>query len=525
MNDDDDDRMILSPGDTCAVATTAPRSGLLIDGHDYYRAVYETCIQARREILMLGWQFDTRTPLLCGDDARGAPYPVTLLKFLARLCEERPDLRIFILAWESSPVFALEREPFQSLTFRMRSHCNLRFELDDCHPTGASQHQKLVVVDRSIAMIGGMDLCSSRWDDRSHQAVDPRRKKHWPKRGTYHPYHDVQAYVTGDAVDTLRDWFVERWRRGTREELVLCADAPREELELRPTVAIDVPRVALARTLPEIPDVDPKCDEVRELRSLHLRAIAAARSSIYIENQYFSSEDIRRALVRRMRQGGDPLEIAIVLPDASAGLKEQVTIGVRQAEILRQLKAVGWQTGHRVGVYYAAAPGPQGDVPVFIHAKVLAVDDRFLLVSSANTTNRSMGLDTELGLAWETDAADEQLREARVELMREHCGLGLDAARELLGATPGMIARLDAMARARTHRLRMHKMCEDAEPGRSLAHALGDDLELDPCNPMLEDLLPEPGRWYGHVRERLTRFFRALGRRGGKQLGARAAAR
>jgi phosphatidylserine/phosphatidylglycerophosphate/cardiolipin synthase-like enzyme len=228
-----------------------------------------------------------------------------------------------------------------------------------------------------------------------------------------------------------------------------------------------------------------------------------------MENQYFSSEEIRAALVERMRHrggvgagGGEPLEIAIVLPQQSAGLKEQVAIGVRQSEILRQLEAVALQTGHHVGVYYSAAPGEEGDVPVFIHAKVLAVDDRFLLVSSANATNRSMGLDSELGLAWESDVVEPTIRDARIELLREHCGLSLDEARPLLAEEAGLVARLDALARARSHRLRLHAMCEDAEPGCSIAHALREDVPLDPDAPVFEDIFPEPDSWRRHLRER-----------------------
>jgi phospholipase D1/2 len=495
---------ILCPGRSCAMTTTAPRSGLLIDGRDYYRAVYDACRQAQRTILMIGWQFDSRAELLRGEEAEEAPYPVALLRFLAALCEERPELRVYMLAWRSSPLFALEREPFQSLTFRLRSHANLRFELDDCHPTTASQHQKMVIVDRAIAMLGGMDLCTSRWDDRAHLAADPRRDRPPPWRGTYGPYHDVQAYVSGEAVDVLRDWFVERWERGTRETLAL-PDAPRDGIEVTPSVALDGTRIALTRTLPALEE--PRCEPVHELRELHLRAIAAARRSIYIENQYFSSEEIRSALVERMRQGGgvgsggESLEIAIVLPQQSAGLKEQVAIGVRQAEILRQLKGVALQTGHHVGVYYSAAPGSEGDVPVFIHAKVLAVDDRFLLVSSANATNRSMGLDTELGVAWESDEAEATIRQARVELLREHCGLQPDEAQRQLGPEAGLVARLDSMARARSHRLRMHAMCEESEPGCSIAHALREDVPLDPDGPIFEDLFPEPESWRRHLRD------------------------
>jgi len=496
------------------MTAATPRSGLLIDGRDYYRAVYEACRRAQRSILMLGWQFDSRARLLVGDEAAGAAYPVELLAFLGALCKERPDLRVHILTWRSSPLFALEREPFQSLTFRLRSHRNLRFELDDCHPTTGSQHQKLIAVDRSIAFVGGMDLCTSRWDDRDHLAGDGRRDRPWPWPGRYLPYHDVQAFVTGDAVDVLRGWFAERWKRGTREALAL-PDAPREEIAIAPSVVITAPRVALTRTLPELED--PPCEAVHELRALHLRAIAAARASIYIENQYFSSDEIRRALVERMRRGGgvgstggEPIEIVIVLPHQSAGLKEQVAIGVRQAEILRQLKAVAAQTGHHVGVYYAAAPGRDGDVPVFIHAKVLAVDDRFLLISSANATNRSMGLDSELGLAWEADAAEPSLRAARIELLREHVGVGRTEADALLGPQRGLVARLDGIARARSHRLRMHAMCEDAQPGVSIAHAVREDVPLDPCGPVFEDLFPEPDEWYRHVRDRMAMVWHRL---------------
>lgn len=487
---------ILVPGVTCATTVTAPRAGLLIDGRDYYRAVYDLCSQAKRSILMLGWQFDTRAALLHAEDAEGARYPVELLPFLRALCDERPELCVYILAWESSPIFALEREPLQRLTFSLGSTPNLRFELDDSHPVAASHHQKLLVVDRSIAVLGGMDVCASRWDDRAHFAEDSRRRKLFPAWGSYAPYHDVQAYVTGAAVDTLRTWFEGRWELGTGESLAL-GDDPQEELELRPSIEVEAPTIGLARTLPALEE--PARAGVHELRALHLEAIAAAERLIYVENQYFTSEEIRRALIDRMhRSGGDPLAIAIVLPRESAGLKEQVTIGVRQAEILRELEEVSAETGHQVGIYYAAAPGRDGDeVPVFIHSKVLAVDDRFLLVSSANTTNRSMGLDSELGIAWEAAAPTASLRRARVELMREHCGLVGEAASLVLDEPAGLIERLDRLADKGAHRLRRHPMREGQEPGETIAEALrAADVPLDPSEPFFEELLPEPSGWF-----------------------------
>ena len=36
-----------------------------------------------------------------------------------------------------------------------------------------SHHEKVVVVDRSIAFAGGIDLCFARWDTHSHVLTDP----------------------------------------------------------------------------------------------------------------------------------------------------------------------------------------------------------------------------------------------------------------------------------------------------------------------------------------------------------------
>ncbi len=490
---------ILVPGSSCGVIADSPRSGLLIDAHDYYRAFYDACLQAKQSILMLGWQFDTAVELVRGDEARGLDHPVQLLKFLATLCKERPGLEVKILAWRSSALFALEREPLQSITFKLRSHENLRFELDDGQPTGASQHQKVVIIDRALAMVGSMDICDGRWDTRDHRAVEPLRGKNRFKRSPHKPYHDVQAYVTGEAVEVLRGWFCERWRRGTGEDVTLH-DGPRDGVTIIPTLEITVPKVGLTRTCPQIDgDTD---STICELKDLHLRAIDSARRTIYFENQYFCSGAIRRALEDRMRRDAEPLEIVMVLPATAGGLKEQVSIGVRQSAMLRELKAMATHTGHHLGVYYTAAPGPEGDQPVFIHAKVLVVDDRFLLVSSCNTTNRGLGLDSELGVAWETAEPDPSIRAARLSLLREHSGLSSD---DLLNEEYRLVRRLDALARAKLARLRLHQMAEDDSAAKEIAHA------LDPAQPdAYEDILPEPDLWHRHVKDHLGLLWHRL---------------
>ena len=44
-------------------------SGVLVDAADYYRAFYEAASQAKKSILLSGWQFDRGVPLLRGQHA------------------------------------------------------------------------------------------------------------------------------------------------------------------------------------------------------------------------------------------------------------------------------------------------------------------------------------------------------------------------------------------------------------------------------------------------------------------------
>ncbi len=482
---------ILIPGLSCASLTTSSRSGLLVDGHDFYKAVYDACCQAERSILMAGWQFDAGVELLLGDDAKQPEHPTRLVELLRDLCSSRANLDVHVLAWDASAVFAFERVPLQKLRFRAKGCKRIRYEMDNAHPAGASHHQKIVVVDDSIAFVGGMDICNSRWDDRAHEATSKLRRS---GRKCYAPFHDVQAYVTGDAVPQLRAWFADRWKLATGAELA-HRDLPAREIAITPTIEVEAPRVALARTWPRM--AAPPTAPITELYELHLRAIAAAERLIYLENQYLSCDEIGDALVRRMRADrSHPLEIVIVLPEKSAGFKERISIGVYQQRILARLGEVARHTGHRLGVYYPAVSGPDGDVPVFIHAKVLAVDDRFLLASSANTSNRSMGFDTELGLAWEAHEPTPSLRAARLDLLAEHCGLPLPIAEHLIGRTTGLVAALDELAHGRQHRLRVHARNVDEKPGWLLSKLLPDETPFDPDDPRdFHEALPEPGRW------------------------------
>jgi phosphatidylserine/phosphatidylglycerophosphate/cardiolipin synthase-like enzyme len=165
-----------------------------------------------------------------------------------------------------------------------------------------------------------------------------------------------------------------------------------------------------------------------------------------------------------MRERDRPrLEIVVVLNERAEALKEEVAVGLRQADNIEALRSIAAETGHALGCYYPLPDGAtsEDDEHTYIHTKLMMVDDRFLTVGSANLTNRSMGVDSELNVSWEALATDlalqRRIRRVRVSLLAEHAGLS--APRDLRGLVRvgGLVARLDAIAARPGARLRRHR--------------------------------------------------------------------
>ena len=442
---------ILQPGRTVWRQTHAAEAGVLIDGADYYRAFYTAASNAQQCILLSGWQFDSGVPLLRGPDVP-VGVDVRLLKFLNRLCHDNTALHIYVLAWDFHLVFAHEREWMQRVFFHWMTHPRFRFRFHNNPVTGSSHHQKFVVVDGALAFVGGMDLCEARWDDRCHRADNPWRLS---RGAPVKPYHEVQAYLVGTGpAQALQTLFVERWAASGGSPpggLGALPAAPTGSVPLPASGAISFGSgpVAFSRT-------DPRADDrtVREVEHLFVDAVESAEQLIYIETQYFSSRRMHQALMARMRAAQRaPLEIVIIVNERAEALKEELAVGLRQAEILEHLRQVARETRHALGMYHALCDRPSAPFrTTYIHSKLMLVDDRFLTVGSANLTNRSMALDSELHVSWEaagTGAADYRrrraLRRLRVSLLAEHTGLSGAAIRGLV-RIDGLVARLDTIA-------------------------------------------------------------------------------
>ena len=194
-----------------------PQFSFLIDAVHYYRAVAEACEQAQESIYILGWDVDSRIALRREPEWKDE----NLGHFLDRLAREKPHLNIYILEWDFALFYSLEREAWSLFSLGWLSHERVHFALDDNHPLGGSQHQKIVVIDDQIAFTGGIDLAAFRWDTSDHRPNNPLRIDN---ETPYGPVHDVQVAVSGAAAKALGHLARQRWLRATGDELTEPAD-------------------------------------------------------------------------------------------------------------------------------------------------------------------------------------------------------------------------------------------------------------------------------------------------------------
>jgi phospholipase D1/2 len=371
--------------------------------------------------VLIGWDFDTRILLERGGET--LPGPNQLGFFLRWLIRERPELEIYLLRSNVRLLPAFEGlwgrvTPVALLNWL--SSARMQFAIDGAHPTGAVPHQKIVAIDDAFAMCGGIDFTVDRWDTREHE--DHSRFRRGLGRG-YGPRHEVAVAVDGPAAAALGELARDRWQTATGRTLAPVAVddhvvwPPGLEPNLR---GVDV---AISRTLPALSGRE----DVREVEALNLAAIAVARGTIYLENQYFASRTLTDALAARLGEPDGP-EVVVVMPRRSESRLEERAMDSARYRLLQLLWAAD-EYG-RFGVYW---PVTDGGTPIYVHSKVLVADDRLLRIGSSNLNNRSMGFDTECDLAVEGDPKTPEhgdVRRAigavRDDLMSEHLGVSRD---------------------------------------------------------------------------------------------------
>lgn len=408
----------------------ANRARVVVDGANYFEILRKAMLQAEKRIILIGWDFDTRISLTKDQPQEGDP-PPELGNFVHWLADNRPDLEIKILKWKTSAIKLLGLGSTMITVAKWAIHDRIEFKLDGAHPVGCCHHQKIVVIDDNFAVCGGIDMTTDRWDTRDHVGQDTRRKR--PDGSQYSPWHDVTMIVDGAAASALGDLARERWATAGGEQLEpLQLENDPWPNDVEPQFAnVDI---KIARTRAKYEDVE----QVNEIEALFLDQIRQAEKFIYIENQYFTSRKIADAIALRLEEP-DPPEIVLVMPKTADGWLEQKAMDSARAKIVSAIRAT--KDTSKFAIF---TPVNEADEDIYVHAKMMIIDDKILRVGSANLNNRSLGLDSECDLVIDSrhttdQRTSEQIAAIRCSLIAEHCGVDEQKAADALIGGGSMI--------------------------------------------------------------------------------------
>jgi phospholipase D1/2 len=465
---------VLIEGDTCWQLAHAKRAAALIDAASYFEALRASLLAAEHTILICGWELHSKTrlegPARPRDNA-----PRELGKFLRFLLKRKPGLEIRILLWNHPMFYAVHRELFPRWLFWRHESNRVEVLLDSHLPAGASHHEKLVVVDDTVAYCGGIDLTVRRWDIAAHHPAEPRRR--YPRSKPYIPQHDVQLVVEGEAAAALGERIRGRWEHAGGKPL--RARKARRSVwpkHVKPDFT-DLP-VGIIRTVAALEERD---EDIREVERCTVAAFARAQRFVYIENQYITSKSACEALVARMRENPS-LEAVVVTSCDPGGWLEAETMGVgrqrfmaafAEPAIARRIQFVA-PLAHADGdLGAAAAIAPDGVLKIHVHAKVLVVDDAFLRIGSSNLNNRSMGFDTEcdLGIEAADDAQRRAIASVRNRLIAEHWGSDEESVAAALDSDAPVAQALESLPRVPVFSTGRHARHPRLTPWRRAARA------------------------------------------------------
>lgn len=145
-----------------------------------------------------------------------------------------------------------------------------------------------------------------------------------------------------------------------------------------------------------------------------------------------------------------PMQVVVVNSQRVRGWVEEKAMGAARKRLLAYLRAAD-----RYGRFRIYRPVTANGAPIYVHAKVLAADERLLRIGSANLNNRSMGLDTECDLAIEAypgspaaEVTTHAISEFRNGLLAEHLATDPGAVRAALSAgNSSLISVIEALRR------------------------------------------------------------------------------
>jgi len=290
--------------------------------------------------------------------------------------------------------------------------------------------------DQPVAYVGGVDLANDRWDTIYHNATAIRDAGHitFREKG----WMDGHIRIHGPAAKDVASNFLARWNsdylpcQGLDDDLLHFKNPsydhlpPLDYASSTTAAKLGTQSVQIVRTFSceyeHYKEFAPRGET--SLFQAHIKAIKNAQNFIYIEDQYF-----------------------VLVPELLDAIMEVMPTIQRVVVIVNQDTSPFTNAGYIKYLYQMVQPlrekypnklklyATKADLKIYIHSKIMIIDDVFLTIGSANWNRRSMTSDSELNadvVDRETLTSPEGLtvgklpRDFRIRKFQEMTGLSYD---------------------------------------------------------------------------------------------------
>jgi cardiolipin synthase len=419
------------------------RARPLIDGEPAYRRICEVVEAAQHSVwLTVAWIWEAfRLP-----DGRGS-----LFDLLDAAASRGIDVRVIFYRHTAEGQFPrhiiFEGTAEQRLWLEGRG--SRFFARWDSTPVWSFHHQKSWIIDAGraseVAFVGGMNMKPSTLSLRGHVSRD----------GTSQD-HDAYVEIAGPCATDVHHNFVQRWNEASeqhkddglfghlRDDLLplpthLSAPAGDVTAQIQRTI----PNGHYAEGAWALRDTpyDIAAGEF-SVEDQYARAIEAAQHAIYIENQAFSAAPMIERLLRALQRG---VHVAVVVPAQGEHHMRTFRQMADQQPLFELIAACGRHENFTLAGLAGLMPdGSRANV--YVHGKLMLVDDVFATIGSTNFAERSFRNQTEMNVSYQHRSAVMALR---CDLFNEHLAqdtamLDAIAAMRLFAVT----ARANARRRA-----------------------------------------------------------------------------
>jgi phospholipase D1/2 len=318
---------------------------------------------------------------------------------------------------------------------------------------GKTMHQKFIICDTdngndSMAYIGGLDLSFGRYDTPEHPLF-PEDNSDFMKyafneqlpdkdQNTFYgnvrlPWHDIHMAVTGDIVKDLAKHFYDRWTHALftdkctflRGNQAADKHANLNLLELVKVATKETERGPYnSQLLLSFGETEKNAE--KSIQKAYLTTIALAKQFIYIESQFliggsmmwedpneYGNNQIPVQILLRIEEAiryKQQFKVYVVIPLFPDNQKYMPHVMYNQFQTIKMMyRVIGLMIKKHRGTD-SNAPKPDDYLfigclgksevnkkdnkaehnQIYVHSKMMIIDDRFIIAGSANLNERSM---------------------------------------------------------------------------------------------------------------------------------------